>query len=171
MIMAGMYNNIGNGPPATIFCGEPNGLPTDYHMCPGIRYLHPLTTLLFSNPNHYHSNDAQAANLDAYRFGVEPGNSQESIDGRSFGFHDGENVVICPSSLPGGSRGFTLLVDTPPAAGRDIECFKNTYDSMFVHEMSHMFGTNGKFPPHQVLHALKFSKKKNFFLQHMNLSK
>ena len=57
------------------------------------------------------------------------------------GFQVGHNIVVCPSALPGGSRGFQSLASVDPGPGSNLDCYKSTWGAMFVHELSHVFGT------------------------------
>jgi hypothetical protein len=83
--------------------------------------------------------------LDAYALPVtdstDPDEHQSYIDDKALGFVDGQNIVLCDETLPGGKRGFDLLANLHPAAGDDIEQFKSSYASMFTHEFSHLYGT------------------------------
>lgn len=87
--------------------------------------------------------DNNSPYLDAYQLPLDNSNpnDQEYVDDKALGFVDGQNIVLCPETLPGGKRGFDLLANLKPAAGDDIEKFKSSYASMFTHEFSHLYGT------------------------------
>jgi hypothetical protein len=87
--------------------------------------------------------DNNSPYLDAYQLSLDNSDptNQNYIDDKALGFSDGQNIVICPETLPNGQRGFKLLANLQPAPGDDIEQFKSSYASLFTHEFSHLYGT------------------------------
>lgn len=81
----------------------------------------------------------RAFGYDAFENNVDP-TTPEGAEELACGYTAGHNIVVCPVALPGGSRGFGNLADAKPTAGSSLECSKNTWGAMFVHELSHTFG-------------------------------
>ena len=86
--------------------------------------------------------------FDAYHDFVDPAwaapsdpNHDTYVYEPQCGFQVGHNIVVCPDSLPGGSKGFQALSGYEPAGGQNLECAKSTWGAMMVHELSHIFGT------------------------------
>lgn len=76
-----------------------------------------------------------------YRLKLDPnGNADEYADDKSFGFADGNNLVVCPVALPDGKARINTLTDLEPKAGHPIADYRSTYEFQFVHELAHVVG-------------------------------
>jgi hypothetical protein len=76
-----------------------------------------------------------------YRLNLSPnGNADDYADDKSFGFADGNNLVVCPVALPNGQAGITTLADLKPKAGDPIAMYRYTYEFQSVHELAHVVG-------------------------------
>lgn len=148
-----MYRNIAGDPDVQVFCGEPAPLPdsnldcSQFLSCESVSSPNPVC--LLKTKGH------SAMKFDAYKNFVDPAwanpsdlNHESYSEQLSCGFQSGYNIVVCPSALPGGSRGFQELSTIDPGPGSALQCYKDTWGAMFVHELSHVFGTNDYGPPY-----------------------
>ncbi|KAL9101517.1 MAG: hypothetical protein Q9163_003227 [Psora crenata] len=128
-LIVAMYDQIASNPDVHVFCGMPTQKTATDEAC------HDLNDCVL---NGYH----------AFHNFVDPAwadRSHKEHDGyvheTECGFPEGHNVVVCPGSFPGGIYGFSRLNDFEPKAGQSLDCGKQTWGAMFVHELSHVFGT------------------------------
>ncbi|KAF2451007.1 hypothetical protein P171DRAFT_516748 [Karstenula rhodostoma CBS 690.94] len=113
--MLDFYHQIANGPPVTVACSDPpNGKDPSFSRC-----------------------DLYDQDTWMYRLNLDP-NGDGYADDRSVGFADGNNLVICPKALPGGT--VKSLVDQKPQAGDPIATYRYTYEFQLVHELAHVVG-------------------------------
>lgn len=74
-----------------------------------------------------------------YRLNLDP-NNEGYADDKSVGFADGNNLIICPVALPGGSAKITTLASQSPKAGDALATYRYTYEFQLVHELAHVVG-------------------------------
>jgi hypothetical protein len=76
-----------------------------------------------------------------YSLKLDPnGNADEYADDKSFGFADGNNLVVCLAALLNGQADIENLADLKPKAGDPIVTYRSTFEFQLVHELAHVVG-------------------------------